>query len=87
MIELTDIQRRELEGAGPALARDPETNETYVLIRAALYERLKALLYDDSEFPLNEAYPLVDEMAAKAGWDDPAMDVYDDFAPKEGNER
>ena len=82
MIELSEEQRREL--AKPvALALDPVTKETYVLVRADLYERLRGLRYDDGDFCIREAYPLMDEAAAKAGWDDPAMDIYNDLAPKE----
>jgi hypothetical protein len=47
MIELTAEQRQELEGPEPARARDPHTNETYVLVRADAYERLRAVLDGD----------------------------------------
>ncbi|HEV3257537.1 MAG TPA: hypothetical protein VG013_11695 [Gemmataceae bacterium] len=82
MIELTEEQRRELAKPEP-VAIDPQTKETYILVRADLYQRLRDLLYDDAEFPIREAYPLMDEVAAKAGWDDPAMDIYNDLAPKQ----
>jgi hypothetical protein len=83
MFELTPEQRKELVRPEP-LALDPETQETYVLVRKDVYDRVKGLLYDDGEFPIRDAYPLMDEVAAKAGWDDPAMDIYNDLAPKEG---
>ena len=38
MIELTEEQQRELEKAEPAKLRDPRADETYVLVRADLYE-------------------------------------------------
>jgi hypothetical protein len=77
MIELTQTQHQALEqNAGPVRVRDPETNTIYVLVAEAVYERLKHLLYDDSPLDVREAYPLMDEVAAKSGWDDPAMDVY-----------
>jgi hypothetical protein len=47
MIELTEQQRQELHGSEPARARDPQTNETYVLVRADLYERLRTILDGD----------------------------------------
>ncbi len=47
MIELTEQQRQELLGREPARVRDPQTNETYVLVRADLYERLRAILDGD----------------------------------------
>jgi hypothetical protein len=64
MTDLTEEQRRELEGQGPARVRDPRTGETYVLVRADVYERLRAI---------------VDGFARRAGWDDPEMDVYDEL--------
>jgi hypothetical protein len=82
MIELTEEQRLELANPEP-VAIDPQTKQTYVLVRAEVYERLRGLLYDDAEFSIREAYPIMDEVAAKAGWDDPAMDIYNDLAPKE----
>ncbi len=41
MIELTEQQRLELRVAEP-LAIDPQTNQTYVLVRQAVYQRLKS---------------------------------------------
>lgn len=40
MIELTDQQRRELDGPQPALVRDPKTGQTFVLVRQDVYERV-----------------------------------------------
>jgi hypothetical protein len=84
MIELTDQLRQAVRGhpGQPVRLVDPDTQETFVLVPAEVYDRLRGMLYDDAEFPISEAYPLMDEVAAKAGWDDPAMDIYDDFAPK-----
>jgi hypothetical protein len=46
MIELTPEQRQELMQAEPAVI-DPQTRETYVLVRKEVYDRLKGLLEDD----------------------------------------
>ncbi len=62
MIEFTEQQRQELEGSGPARIYDPQTNTTYVLIRAEVYEQLRSLITDINE---------------RADWNDPAFDVYD----------
>jgi hypothetical protein len=62
MIELTDEQRQELKGPAP-LARDPKTNEQYVLIRKEVFERMKELLYDDSPWTDEE----MDLLAMEAG--------------------
>jgi hypothetical protein len=47
MIELTPQQRPELTEPEP-IAINPDTQETYVLVRKDVYERLRELLYDDS---------------------------------------
>ena len=80
MFQLTPEQRQELGGPEPARAVDPLTQETYVLVREDLFERMKGIL--DSNFDVREAYPLTDALAAKEGWDDPAMDIYDDLDPR-----
>ena len=78
MIELTEQQRQELNRPEPR-ARDPLTNETYVLIRADVYERLKGLL--DEEWA-EDTYRAAMEVFARDGWDDPRMDVYDALDPR-----
>jgi hypothetical protein len=64
MIELTDEQRQELERPGEARARDPKTNETYVLVRADIFERMRTIL---------------DGQTKRSGWDDPALDIYETY--------
>ncbi len=66
MIELTDQQRAELEKQQPVEVRDPKTNEVYVLVRKAVYERVRSLVREVNE---------------RADWDDPAFDVYDRDEP------
>jgi hypothetical protein len=46
MIVLTDEQRLGLEVPEP-IAIDPQTQEKYVLVRKAIYDRLKGLLEED----------------------------------------
>lgn len=41
MIDLTEEQRQALEQPGPPLLRDPQTNETYVLIKLSHSEQFK----------------------------------------------
>ena len=67
MIDLTEEQQRELDGAQPARLRDPRTNDTYVLVRAEFYERMRAIL---------------DGYTRRAGWDDPELDVYERYRKK-----
>ena len=81
MIELTEEQRRQLSHPGPVRARDPVTNETYVLVRAETYARLSSLLGEDENWA-DAAYRAAMEAFARDGWDDPRMDVYDALDPR-----
>jgi hypothetical protein len=76
--KLTDDLRQALEeGDGAPLYLVDSTNNRYVLLHADQFDKLKALFVED-EFDPRAMYPLIDE-AMKEGWDDPAMDVYDDY--------
>ncbi len=64
MIELTEEQRRALsEGGSPNLV-DPQTKQEYVLVRAEVFAKLRAI---------------VDGITKRAGWDDPTLDVYESY--------
>ena len=71
------------EHAGrPVRLVDPETKAEYVLVPAAVFDRLAPGDYDDSPWT-NEENLLLAAQAGKAiGWDD--MDEYDNYpdAPK-----
>lgn len=80
MIELTEQQCqavRQATGATPRLV-DPQTNETDVLLRADVFERVKSLLDEDHDRSVRDSYPLMWEVFGPEGWNDPAMDVYND---------
>jgi hypothetical protein len=81
-LELTENLQQALDAQPeqPLCVVDPRTHTTYVLIRKDEYERLQGMLYDDSEFSVRDAYPLMDEVAAKEGWNDSALDSYDEQA-------
>ena len=64
MIELTEEQRRELDGDQFVRVRDPKANATYVLLREEFYVKMKAI---------------IDGYTRRAGWDDPTLDVYEQF--------
>jgi hypothetical protein len=49
MIELTKEQRHELTEPEP-LVIDPETRQTYVLVRKEVYDRLRTLLDEDTVY-------------------------------------
>lgn len=78
---LTQEQSAALEAnnGAPLRLKHPHTEETYVLLRAEIYDRWRNLLLDDYQTP--DAYQAINEAFA-AGWDDPKMadyDRYEDF--------
>jgi hypothetical protein len=77
--KLTDDQRQAIKehGDAPVHVLDAHTNEEFVIIRANLYEKVKPLL-EEGDLDPREAYPLIDQVM-KEDWDDPAMDIYNDY--------
>lgn len=81
-VSMSDELRRAVAATGGDLITviDPTTNTSYVLLPAEEYARLS------SEQLVRESYPLQEEVARAAGWDDPEMDDYNDYdahrAPK-----
>jgi hypothetical protein len=65
--------RQAVEQSGHAELVDPDTNATYVVIRAEQYERVKGILD-----PTEAIYPLLDEVF-REGWHTPQMAEYDDY--------
>jgi hypothetical protein len=65
MIELTQDQLRSFadQPDQPKLIRDPQTQETFVLVRQDVYEWMRRFLE-----PMN-----------RAGWDDPSLDEYEEY--------
>ena len=81
MIELSTEQVRVLQKGDqePPGVVNPQTHEEYVLIRRAVYDRLRALLDDD--FTSEHAFRSQIDSAAAAGWNDDALDIYNDLEP------
>lgn len=77
MIELTDQQRQELSSVEP-LAVDPQTGQTYVLVRRESYDRLRSLLTLDDYDP-DEAAGSLNEVMADDDLKDPYLDSYQHF--------
>jgi hypothetical protein len=80
MTTITPEIRQAIEQAGeqPVQLTDPETNSIYVIVRAEVYDRMRAVCDD---FHIRDAYPLMDQVAALDGWDDPSMNIYDEYKP------
>ncbi len=77
MIELTEFQRQELCDPEP-VAIDPQTRETYVLVRREAYERLKALLALDDYDP-DEGAAYINEVMAEDDAKDPYLESYQNY--------
>ena len=71
MIELTEQQLQALETAEATPPRmvNPQTKETFVLLRVEEYERLKEEEYDDSPWTREELQALVWERRKESGSD------------------
>ena len=78
--KLSSEQREELQQHGnrPVAVVDPDTNAVYFLIAGELFERVRPL-FDDADFGIQETYAAQSQVAGASGWDDPEMDVYNDF--------
>jgi hypothetical protein len=57
---------------------DDASRARYVLIPAEQFDRFKALLMVDN-LEISESYEAQNEALARAGWDDPEMDIYNDY--------
>jgi hypothetical protein len=76
-IQLTEEQWANMQGGEtPVRVSDPARHTTFVLVRADVYERFKSLFEAD---PVTEQERLFQlrQFGKRAGWDDPAMDIYD----------
>lgn len=65
----------------PVRVSDPAQSEKFVLLRAEVYERFKALFEEDPVTDQERLFQL-QQFGKRAGWDDPEMDVYDDLDPR-----
>jgi hypothetical protein len=77
MIELTEEQRWQLETGQAVDVTDPQTAQRYVVLRKEVYERVRHLLYDDSEWAEDELRHQLARSAGDNGWDEAGMDAYD----------
>lgn len=82
-IRLTDQQWADIPNSSEAPARveEPTQGDMFVLLRADIYERFKALVEEDPVTEQERLYQL-QQFGRRAGWDDPEMDVYDELDPR-----
>lgn len=69
------------DAESPVRVIGPAENSSFVLIPADVYERFKSLFEADPVSASERQYHL-QQFGRRAGWDDPAMDVYDDLDPR-----
>ena len=77
---LSEEQQQEIarEGNVPIRVVHPTTQKEYVLLAAELFDRVKSI-FDDDQFCAVDTYAAQSAAAGAAGWDDPEMDVYDNY--------
>ncbi len=78
MIELTDQQRQEVESTGRTRVLDTATEQEYILLRKDFYERLQAIVEDDSLNP-EQVGRLVEQTMREYDEDDPLLDSYQKY--------
>jgi hypothetical protein len=79
MIELTEEQQQQLDRGEAIEVTDLRTSRPYVVLRKDVYERVRHLLYDDSEWTEEELRLQLARSAEGNGWDEPGMDAYDRY--------
>ena len=77
MIQLTDVQRQELNVPEPVVV-DPETQQTYVLVRKEAYDRMKALL-SIGDYDPEEGMAYINEIMAEDDAGDPLLESYQHY--------
>lgn len=66
----------------PVRLADPDTHQEYIVLRADVYDQMQTRLYDDTLLSDEEKQALLLKAGLRAGWDDPAMDVYNELDPR-----
>jgi len=82
-IRLTEQQWADVQRGSdvPVRVTDPAESAAFVLVRAEVYERFRALFEEDPVTERERLYQL-EQFGRRAGWDDPEMDVYDELDPR-----
>jgi hypothetical protein len=78
VFELTHEQSQELANPEPR-AIDPQTKQTYVLVREDMFEKIKNLICDDEEWSEETLRSQLSRSSQANGWNEPEMDDYDRY--------
>lgn len=76
-MELTTNQTQAIE-QGQAVPVAVNQTEC-VILRKDVFDRVQHLIYDDSDLTSEEMQFLLATIGREAGWDEPAMDAYDNY--------
>jgi bifunctional DNA-binding transcriptional regulator/antitoxin component of YhaV-PrlF toxin-antitoxin module len=57
---------------------DDQSTARYIVVPVERFRELQALLSTD-DFDISETYAAQSQALGLAGWDDPAMDIYNDY--------
>jgi hypothetical protein len=71
---ITPEQRRRIESGQPVRIEDPQTHDAYVVLRADVYERMRAILEDGLD--MAQVGTLVERAMAGEDAGDPLLDSY-----------
>ena len=77
--EIRDVVRSQSE---PVRLTDPDTHQQYVVLAAEKYDSIAAHFFTDEPLSLEERRQILIQAGLRAGWDDPAMDIYNDLDPR-----
>ena len=78
-MNLTSDQVRAIREGAHVPIIPPEVGEECVVLRRDAYEKLKQVLYDDSEADPTRFYPLISAIMAEDDADDPALESYQKY--------
>ncbi len=67
-----------IQNGHPVHLLETQSGTECVLVPAEVYRRVQAV-FEDVPFSRDERMALLAESGKRAGWDDPAMDIYDDY--------
>ena len=78
-MNLTSEQVQAIREGAPVSIIPPEVGEECIVLRKDAYEKIKHLIYDDSEADTARFYPLVGAIMAEDDADDPALESYQKY--------
>jgi hypothetical protein len=78
-MELTNEQVQAIREGAPVAVVPPEVGEECVVLQRDAYEKIRNLVYDDSEADPARLYPVVGAIMAEDDAEDPALESYQKY--------